>query len=137
MKTLSLILPVLLPSWRFFKTVEPSPRVQWAFVAQRGMAQNWHEYRPRPHRIALWRVFIRLFYNAARNDALFVVSCAERIEESPTDHSIAEITRRIRVDILATEHRCNQAQFRLVFVSCGETEITQEVLFVSAPFATS
>jgi hypothetical protein len=128
-KTLSLVLPVLIPSWQFFKTIEPSPRVQWAQID--GDAPRWQEFRPRPQRLGPLRMLRRLFYNAAWNEALFLVSCAERIEAEPTTHSITEIQRRI----LATLPYMPDAtlQFRLIFIDRNG----QDLLYRSAPFPAS
>jgi len=125
-KTLSLVLPVLIPSWQFFKTIEPSPRVQWARID--GDAPRWQEFRPRPQRLGPAQMLRRLFYNAAWNEALFLVSCAERIEAEPTAHSITEIQRRI----LATLPHMPDAtlQFRLIFIDRNG----QDLLYRSAPF---
>jgi hypothetical protein len=137
LKTLSLVLPVLLPSWRFFQTIEPSPRVQWTALSKGGVALgDWQEFRPRPVAIPVVQMLCRLFWNARRNDALFVVSCAERIAENPTPHSINEITRRILDDLEpgTTDSHVSAAQFRLVFMSRDETGISQDILFLSNPF---
>lgn len=140
LKTLSLILPVLLPSWRFFQTIEPSPRVQWTALSKGGVALgDWQEFRPRPTEVSALQMIARLFWNASRNDALFVVSCAERIAENPTAHSINEIKRRILYDLKQgpIDSAVRSAQFRLVFIFRDETGITQDILFQSEPFALS
>lgn len=136
--TLMLILPILVPSWRFFKAIEPSPRVQWAFVGQNGHPINeWQEFRPRPMTVTLWQMIGRLFWNPARNDALYVVSLAERIVQSPTSHSINEINRRILADLPRPPHDVGQLmRFRLVFVSRNVTGHHEEVLFTSDPVGT-
>ncbi|SFS54639.1 hypothetical protein SAMN04488040_0856 [Sulfitobacter marinus] len=140
LKTLSLVLPVLLPSWRFFQTIEPSPRVQWTLLSKDGVA-DWREFRPRPATITVLQMLTRLIWNGARNDALFVVSCAERITESPTAHSISEIQRRILSDLThddlthgSSVSDAHAAQFRLVFISREGTGMRQETLFQSDPF---
>lgn len=139
LKTLALVLPVLLPSWRFFKTVEPSPRVEWAvFSADGKVLGAWEEFWPRPAHVTVPQMLGRLLWNAKWNDALFVMSCAERIEEAPTVHSIEEIKHRI-LSALAHKPRARSAskmQFRVTFVS-GEgegEEVSQAVLFVSELF---
>lgn len=134
LKTLPLILPVLIPSWRFFKAIEPSPRVQWALLTGNGdLTGKWQEFRPRPMAITPFQMLCRLFWNPAWNDALFVVSCAERIALNPTAHSIAEIRRRILSDIeqMPIDSTGKLMQFRLVFVQCDETGLSQDVLFLS------
>ena len=133
LRTLSFVLPVLMPSWRFFKTIEPSPRMEYAAFAKGAVADAWHALSRRPETVTPWHMIGRLFWNPAWNDALFMVSCAERIAEQPTDHSINEITQRIRQ--LPQVQGMDRGQFRLTFVSriCGR--LHREVVFVSDPFA--
>lgn len=137
LKTLSLILPVIVPSWRFFKTIEPSPRVQWTLISAGDTAPAvWREFQPRPATVAPFRMVLRLFWNPDRNDELFVVSCAERIQQQPTDHSIAEIRRRIQHNIqtMRIDAADSHFQFRLVFVHREQTSLVQEVVFLSETF---
>ncbi|MEM9341792.1 MAG: hypothetical protein AAGA87_01980 [Pseudomonadota bacterium] len=117
-----LVLPVLIPSWRFFKAIEPSPRVQWAMASD---SPVWLEFRPRPFRVSRLEMIRRLFWNPDWNDTLFVVSCAERIQENPTEHNIAEIKRRISEDVSQ-----GAFQFRLVFVHRDG----EDIVFVSDVF---
>lgn len=136
LKTIALILPVLFPSWRFFETVKPSPRVQWAMLKRGCTASpDWQEFRPRPAQVTLLQMLSRLFWNPAWNDALFVVSCAERIGQDPTDHSIREIQRRILYDTrrLHIDAPDMLLQFRLVFVHRAGTDLVQDVVFLSDP----
>ncbi len=134
-KTLTFVLPVLFPSWQFFKTVEPSPRVQWALLTDESdAAVEWKEFRPRPLTVSAFQMAQRLLWNPHRNDTLFVVSCAERIQEFPGSHSIQEIRQRILSDLQerAVETSGKLLQFRLVFVHRGDAGIEQEVVFISA-----
>ena len=133
-KTLSLILPVLMPSWRFFKTIEPSPRVQWRFLTDRNVTTgDWQDFRPRPQAVTAVQMIGRLFWNPVWNDSLFVVSCAERIEQQPTDHSITEITQRILADNAATRMnpKARLVQFRLLFVHRDGADLVEDIVFVS------
>ena len=75
-RLLLLLLPALIPSWRFFKTVEPSPRVQWTLV-QDG-ERKWQEFNPRPEVVSFGRMLRRMVWNPRWNEALFLVSLAER-----------------------------------------------------------
>jgi hypothetical protein len=134
MKTLSLILPVVIPSWRFFKTVEPSPRVQWAlFSADNMVINDWQEFRPRPQNITPFQMLKRLFWNPEWNETLFVLSCAERIAETPSAHSIHEIRKRILSHIkkLPTQNVAQTMQFRLIFIYEDEAGQSQDILFQS------
>lgn len=137
LKTLSLILPVLVPSWRFFQTIEPSPRVQWAVLSAPDAApDDWQEFRPQPATVSLFQMLLRLVWNPARNEDLFVISCAERIKDHPTAHSIKEIRHRIQDDLERTrgDTTAQMLQFRLVFVRRDQTRLVEDVVFVSDPF---
>jgi hypothetical protein len=133
-KTLSLILPVLMPSWRFFETIEPSPRIQWAVVKE---PPDWKEFRPRPHLVSPTQMFLRLFWNPAWSDTLFATSCAERVLQNPTAHSIEEIQRRILADIGGTQTNASGTlvQFRMILVHRHGKGLSQDTVFVSDPFA--
>ena len=79
-----------------FPAVGPSPRIQWAFAS--GDA-TWHELRPRPRVVSATSMLRRLFWNADWNDKLFMVSCAERILDNPTPHSIEAIRQAVGQEI--------------------------------------
>lgn len=132
LKTLSLILPALLPSWRFFEEVAPSPRIQWAVLDRHGAPTGgWHEFRPRPATVTLWQMLARLFWNPERNEALFMVSCAERVAVDGDILAVEEITRRIEQTPEAPAGTL--VRFRLEFVHHDAAGWTRDVLFESAP----
>lgn len=140
LKTLSLILPVLIPSWRFFKAIEPSPRVQWRWLSDKSVTTgDWQDFRPRPQTVTVVQMIGRLFWNPVWNDSLFVVSCAERIEQQPTDHSITEITQRVLADSIAVRMKGQgrSVQFRLVFVHRDGADLVEDIVFVSDPLDAS
>lgn len=70
------------------------------------------------------------------NETLFLVSCAERIEERPTDHSIREIQRRILAEFvrISIDTVGKNMKFRLVFVHRDGPDISQEIVFLSEQF---
>ncbi|MEP2470157.1 MAG: hypothetical protein ABJH45_01135 [Paracoccaceae bacterium] len=130
----------MIPSWRFFKTIEPSPRVQWRFLPDSNAAPaGWQEFQPQPSTVAPSQMILRLFWNPDRNEELFVVSCAERIQQEPTDHSINEIKRRIQIEIVKaySDTAMIKFQFRLVFVHREQTRLVQETVFLSDEFPVS
>lgn len=71
---LRLILPVLFPSWRFFNSIGPSPRIMLRFNDD-----QWQEYRPKPATLKFWERLGTLIYNPVGNKTLFVHSCAVRL----------------------------------------------------------
>ena len=132
LRLLSLLLPALIPSWRFFQTVAPSPRVEYRLI-RRGRAGDWAEDRPRPARVSLWKMLRRMMWNPDWNEQLFIVSCAEHIVEEPNQHAIDEINRRI-ARLLPLEED-TELQFRLVFWHRQEAQLIKEVEFESRPVA--
>ena len=132
--TLSLLAPALFPSWRFFKDIRPSPRVQWALVD--GTPLEWREFRPRPASVSPFQMLLRLFWNPVWNEALYLVSCAERLAERETEHSVREIRVRVGREIgrLSPDAGARQFQFRLVFVERGGDGLRQDILYLSPPF---
>ncbi len=121
---LKLLLPALMPSWRFFKSVDPSPRVEWAMLASATSApQSWREFRPRPQQLTPLAMLRRMLWNPRWNESLFLVSCAERLTLSPTEHSEQEILRRITAELqrsLPPGACLPYLQFRLVFLDRAE-----------------
>ena len=137
MNPLRLLLPALIPSWNFFDVIAPSPRIEYALTADRDDAlTEWHAFRPRPQNVSVPTMLSRLVWNPRWNETLFVVSCAERLIDNPTDHSQDEILRRIAADLARQPDAATQApwlSFRLVFLSREGEAIDREVLFQSAP----
>ena len=130
LKPLMLLLPALIPSWRFFDVIAPSPRIEYALLAAVDDAADWIEFRPRPARVSWLAMLGRLVWNPRWNETLFLVSCAERLIDQPTPHSEDEIYRRIAADLDALEPWLT---FRLVFLERQGEEITREELFRAAP----
>lgn len=132
LKTLSLILPVVLPSWRFFKTIEPSARVQWTTA---DTSDCWHVFRPRPTKASITSMLVRLLWNPQWNETLYVLSCVERQYLAPNDHSIAQIRMRVAQDILHSGAAPAGARFwfRLVFVQRVGGQLIEDIVYVSPP----
>lgn len=135
-----LLLPALIPSWNFFDVIAPSPRIEYALLRSMGDgAGDWRAFRPRPERVSPVTMLARLAWNPRWNETLFLVSCAERLTDRPTQHSEDEIFKRIAAD-LAHEPSLGREDierpwlcFRLVFVSREHDAIVSEVLFQPAP----
>ncbi len=152
-----LLAPALLPSWRFFDVIEPSPRLQVAAWrgATDGEEPQWHDVpfvvqrrpgRPIDHDgldIARRRVFRHgsLLLNPTRNDALYLVSCCSRVIEDGRPHAQREIAVRLgaigRVSgLLQPDVRAGLAgfRFRILEVSRGPGGLERQVAFTSEPF---
>ncbi|NQU70498.1 MAG: hypothetical protein HQ514_08105 [Rhodospirillales bacterium] len=135
LQTLKLLIPALIPSWRFFDEIAPSPRIEFTLLkTEKDTSGRWREFRPRPARLSIGAMLKRMFWNPRWNESLFLVSCAERLMENPTEHSSQEIQQRITaelaresVDVIATPY----LQFRLVFLSREGSEIQKHITFES------
>jgi len=135
LQTLKLLLPALIPSWRFFDTIGPSPRIEYTLLqTAQDASGRWQEFRPRPARLSTGSMLKRLFWNPGWNESLFLVSCAERLMASPTEHSSQEILTRIEaelernsIDVSATPY----LQFRLVFLSREGAQLQRQITFIS------
>jgi len=132
-----LLLPGLIPSWEFFKSVEPSPRVQWRLLADPDEdGTDWQEFRPRPAQISPFTMLLRLFWNPTWNESLYMVSLAERLMLNPTSHSVHEIQRRLAAELdrsLPLSQGPPYLQFRIVFVSRNDEGLVQTITYVGDP----
>ena len=144
LQTLKLILPAIIPSWRFFDTIAPSPRIEFALLETLQGSEStipWREFRPRPQSLSISNMLGRMFWNPRWNESLFLVSCAERIMENPTEHSIQEILNRIKNDLQKDSSVYTiitpYLQFRLVFISRQGLEIQREISYISQVFSFS
>ncbi len=130
-KTLSLLLPTIFPSWRFFKTVGPSPRIEYRLIGK-GQKGDWHESHPLPEHVSFLRMLRRMVWNPARNTQLYMVSLAERLVSGIHEHSEAELNRLIWERI---GKQAAKMQFRLVFLVPEDGAITATVVYESTPVA--
>ncbi|MGD1876676.1 MAG: hypothetical protein ACFB13_04155 [Kiloniellaceae bacterium] len=130
LQSLKLLAPALIPSWRFFDTITASPRIE---VLRLSAAEEpvgaWREFRPRPHSLPCREILRRLVWNPRWNETLFLTSCAERLLERETAHSVAEIATRIAASL--TPHDAPFFRFRLVLISRDGDALQKEVAYVS------
>ncbi|WP_425072210.1 hypothetical protein [Sagittula sp. S175] len=123
---LKLLLPALIPSWRFFRAVAPSPRVErrvWTY----GRPGPWQEVYERPEDVSFGTMLRRMLWNPEWNGALFLVTLSERLVEHGSDHAAREILRRAAEGVSG-----ERVQVRLVFVRLEGGQLLREVLYQSA-----
>lgn len=135
---LRLLLPALVPSWRFFDGVTASPRLDYALLpAADAQVDHWHEFRPRPAALSPAAMLRRLFWNPEWNETLFLVSLAERLLNPATPesaaHSQREMLLRVARDLVAGEGDWLQIRLRLVSRSGPANAIDSEIAYRSAP----
>lgn len=101
LRAIALLLPALIPSWRFFAWIAPSPRIEFAVAAAgdaAGSVEEWRAFRPRPQRQAWPRVIGRLVWNPQGNATLFLIACAERFLDTGAVEYFDEIVAAVRSD---------------------------------------
>ena len=86
-----LLLPALIPSWRFFDEIAPSPRIEVA-TGDGG----WVPLATASPQPGILPAIGRLFWNPDRNEALFLVSLAERVIHDACGHAAGEIMAAAR-----------------------------------------
>jgi hypothetical protein len=128
--SIQLILPALIPSWRFFDAIAPSPRIEFALI---GVDEHvWHEFRPKPQKVNFLTMLKQMVWNPSVNEGLFLVSCAERIIKGQTpEHSEAEIVSCLTRDLNKSDVQSQEVQFRLIFISRKEDVLQKHVLYQS------
>lgn len=133
---LRLLLPALIPSWRFFDIIAPSPRIEFALLDREDDPEpKWRAFRPHPAHVPVTAAIGRLFWNSRWNETLFLVTCAERLLEQPSSFRENEILRRVahafergeiasganpqfvRVRILVLKRENSQIRGRVMFTS--------------------
>jgi hypothetical protein len=89
LRALTLLLPALIPSWRFFKDVGPSPRIEL-----RGAGGIWQDLSPRLARRSFAQVLLHLLWNPIWNEYLYLVTCSERLVADSSAQAQAVFTDR-------------------------------------------
>jgi hypothetical protein len=137
---LRLLLPALVPSWRFFDAVTASPRVDYALLtAPNGVIEQWHEFRPRPAFLPVGTMLRRLLWNPQWNENLFLVSLAERLMSATTlqtqAHSERELLLRVARHLGRNADTNAWLQIRLRFVSRDEPteQLVDQIVYLSYP----
>ena len=120
LKTIQLFLPALIPSWRFFQEIAPSPRIEVATLSSEDeVAQDWTAFNPRPGHVSVPQMLTRMVWNPIWNEMLYLVSLCERVVISQNHHAAREIALRIQ----RTVSEGGFFQYRLVFVTNNECEV--------------
>lgn len=141
---LRLMAPAIIPSWRFFDTVGASPRLDYALLASADEEPGrWHAFRPRVPRLSIAAMLGRLVWNPEWNEALFLVSLAERLMTSASPatqaHSERELLLRVarHLDRAAIGDRAGYLRIRLCFVGRmgPQGQVDSAIVYVSGPHA--
>lgn len=136
---IKLFLPILFPSWRFFSSIGPSPRIEMGFTADKNSEpQKWFPFRPLPKRINFTLGLQQLFHNPLWNERLYINTCAEHLFEGYSEFREREIGQRLVAAVLNKEIVPDGEFHYLVFRICAleleAGQVRDEVVFVSKPF---
>jgi hypothetical protein len=137
---LKLLLPILFPSWRFFSSIGPSPRIEVGFAADKNSTpQEWLQFRPLPKRINFTLGLQQLFHNPSWNERLYINTCAEHLFESYSEFREREIGQRLVAAALRKEivvdGEFHYLVFRIRALEFEAGQVRDDVVFVSRPFA--
>ena len=137
---LTLILPVIFPSWRFFSSIGASPRIQLAFLQhETDEPHTWSEFRPRPARVTFREGLWRLLWNPDWNETLYINTCAEHLCDEYSLVREQEILRRILAAVIVgkitPELDAKFLLFRISTITRENNAVTQSVVFTSTPVA--
>ncbi len=134
MQTLKLLLPILIPSWRFFKEIAPSPRIEYRLLRSTTDEGLWQRLELRPKKLTILQTIKSLFFNPYWNEALFITNCAEQLIINYTEFGEQEIAKRIisilerrQLDLKSSPY----LEFRIVFLSKHDSKLEENVLFTS------
>lgn len=140
---LRLLLPAIVPSWRFFDAVTASPRLDYALLpAADAPAEPWREFRPRPAVLRAGTMLRRLLWNPQWNESLYLVSLAERLLGATSAetgaHSQRELLLRVARDLdrsgACTPDALLQIRLRLVSRVGPDDATAEDVVYQSSPW---
>ncbi|HEY0894426.1 MAG TPA: hypothetical protein VGE32_15305 [Cellvibrio sp.] len=137
---LKLLLPIFFPSWRFFSSIGPSPRIEVGFVADKNSEpQEWLPFRPLPKKVNFSLGMQQLFHNPLWNERLYINTCAEHLFEGYSEFREREIGQRLVAAALnkkiAVDGESHYLVFRIRALESEAGQVRDEVVFVSKPFA--
>jgi hypothetical protein len=140
---LRLLLPAILPSWRFFDAVTASPRVDYTLLTDDDeCARCWQEFRPRPAMLHPGTMLRRLLWNPQWNEDLFLVSLAERLMSTASApdtvaHSERElllrVARHLDRNTAGNSHLWLQIRLRFVGRASAEGSVVSDIAYLSTP----
>lgn len=117
-----LFIPAIIPSWRFFDFIAPSPRIEVRFFKNKPTQnQKWMEFLPASNTASPIKILSHLFYNPHRNQRLFMAACAERIAQDHCPYAKRDIETAIR----SSSYHLNSThfQYRLKFIYREQSDI--------------
>ena len=137
---LKLILPIIFPSWRFFSSIGPSPRIEMGFaVDSQSEPQEWLPFFLLPKKVNFITGLQRLFHNPVWNDFLYINTCAENLFEGYSEFHEREIGMRLVDAVLngniSINGKFNYLRFRIRALEASAGKVNDGVVFISRAFS--
>lgn len=139
-KLFRLILPILFPSWRFFSSIGPSPRVEVGFVTDANASPtDWLSIFPQPEKLSFASSLVRLLHNPQWNERLYINTCAEHLFESHSEFHEQQIAQRLLSAVKSGEIIAPEAAQYLIFrirtLVSEHEKLTENFVFISRSFS--
>ncbi len=131
-----LMLPVVIPSWRFFDVIAPSPRIEFAWSdTPEGADVLWREFRPRPASLTWAQHLRRLWWAPQGNESLYLLSCADRIWADQSAFAMAEIRHRLWRAVMLGEIARNgrYLSYRIRTIERIALDFHEEIAYLDPP----
>ncbi len=136
---IKLLLPIFFPSWRFFSSIGPSPRIEVGFVADKNSEpQEWLPFRPLPKKVNFTLSLQQLFHNPLWNECLYINTCAEHLFEGYSEFREREIGQRLVAAALnekiTVDGEFHYLVFRVRALESEAGQVREDVVFISKLF---
>jgi hypothetical protein len=132
---IKLLLPAIFPSWRFFDTCAPSPRIEFILLETiKKKSSCWKELYPKPFKLSFSKMLIHIFWNPRWNEYLFLIYCVEKFITNPTEKNKEKILYLIKIELGRNSINFTDTpyyQFRLIFLFRDDTKLEKQILFKS------
>ena len=134
-----LVLPVVVPSWRFFDVIAPSPRIEFAWSeAPDTPPALWREFRPLPSSLTRSQHLRRLWWDPQGNESLYLLSCADKVWADHSAFAIVEIRHRLWRAVaqgeIAREGR--YLSYRIRTIERVEQRFREDIAYIDPPLDT-
>lgn len=134
---LKLLLPILFPSWRFFSSIGPSPRIDIGWLGEKNAQPlEWLPFRSLQERLTLAAGVQRLFFNPVWNERLYLNTCAEHLLECDSAFHAQQIAERLLHAVNTGELKAGAARylvFRVRALTDEAGQVRDDVVFMSEP----
>jgi hypothetical protein len=133
------LLPALLPSWRFFDSIGPSPRLEFCLLQHAADTPlQWLRFRPVVQRMTVPAQLRSLLWNPRGNEALYLLSSSEKLLQRQSIAAQMEIAQRMTAAFssgeIATAPQHRFFVFRLLEIERGDDGLLAQVSFESPVF---